>query len=175
MILIIGYDHEWEGDGIGWQASNILRAEFALDGTVRSMPCRQLSAELCELLSRSRLTLFLGANSASIYDLTFAPIEPMDTALPLVAPYLTPGRLLSLSRRQYGSYPRALSISAGTRGALSCAGSYENNSPDAQSMLREMLSLARCVISKEMRAWHEPNFPVFTSGASRLLERFMPA
>lgn len=109
--LIIGYGNPLRGDdGVGWHAAQWLEERYGErgEGTIRVVGCHQLTPDLAEPVSRSRLVLFIDAcggeppGELTCQVLSLPPATSSPTAF---SHHLTPASLLTWAQWCYGSCP----------------------------------------------------------------------
>ncbi len=147
-ILIVGYGNPMRGDdAVGCLAAQELERQFHDDPAVRVVVAQQLTLEMAEDVSRHRFVIFLDAAVTE---------EPGSIRSEIIAPsreaggfshHLTPSSLLSVAQQLYSCAPEAMSLTlAGWSFELS-----SELSPDAKSLLPEMVRLAQAAVEKHRR------------------------
>jgi hydrogenase maturation protease len=136
QILIVGYGNPLRGDdGVGWHIACYLAGwdtpgiERAARGEKRShplsrpdfspqvaiVPCHQLMPELADMVSQSRLVIFIdacqGTPAGAVSCKRVAAAEHQVKEVGIFSHHFTPALLLTWTEQLYGSYPEGMVIS----------------------------------------------------------------
>jgi hydrogenase maturation protease len=138
-VLVLAYGNPLRGDdGIGWHAAQALAPDSEGED-LRVLFSEQLTPDLAEPVSRSRLVIFVDASVAhepgSVSCLPLAPsAEPPGS----FSHEVTPGSLLSWAKALYGACPEARMVSLG-------AASFDIGQGLSPSVAKSLPALIACV------------------------------
>ena len=110
-VMVIGYGNPLRtDDAIGWRAAGELSAELA-DDDVEIIACHQLTPEMAEPLSQTKLVVFIDAcTDGSPGRVSRCEIEPAAFTPDMMSHHLDPASLLACAKELYGRAPKAVVI-----------------------------------------------------------------
>lgn len=143
-VLILGYGNPLRSDdGLGWHAAVQLFRTNAIPG-VEILPCRQLTPDLAEVVSKAETILFLDCcHESQAGEFRCEEVRAVE-GNPAFTHHLSPGSLLAMARDLYGAFPRGWLLTVGGR-------SFEVGeamSPEAEAALGTLKAKVRELIAE---------------------------
>jgi hydrogenase maturation protease len=153
-VLIVGFGNPLRGDdGAGWRAAEELEPKVSGRG-VEVITCQQLTPELAEIVSGSRIVFFVDAQYGVPGTVTCSPVRPQ-APTEAFSHQLSPGAVLGLAQELYREAPVAFTFSISGE----CFDVGEGLSPQVRenlSDLVERVAAMACTPGVDSRTRQQP-------------------
>ncbi len=144
-VLILGYGNTLRGDdALGIHAAHALHDFYCTDGGVRVLATSQLTFDLAEDISQSKMILFIDAAAAGLPGVLHSEEVLPATEKVRFTHHWTPSTLLMLCKQLYGKAPAAVSLTM----AIASSEVGVGLSQQIEHRMPELLERAKSIVAE---------------------------